>query len=553
MAKLTRQEINIIFDRVKLGTANSLEIELAYKLKLHAVQKDYSLYCQALYSEVEWLWFQQYIQKQLNEVLDRGYGFIIIEMPPQHAKTTLGSTLCVPYVHGRFPDKKVILAAYGGDRAKSNAKLISDTMSLDTYKEIFPARTKKTFDKEIDNMYEVDGALVQTAYGWNLSTNPRGSFLATSVGGVLTGESGDILILDDYNKDSNTARSAIERQNTFDWFTSSFYSRKQINTVIIVFATRWHSDDLIGRLKVLNRSNPEIFDFKLITFPALQTEDAVKRTYDPRIFGEPLWPDKMQDYLVQQHLSLENFAALYQQSPVTEQGVIFEARHLIEYSVLPEHFDMIVIGVDTSYKATAVESDDCAMVVLGKINKNWYLIEFIARRMRFIETVEEAKRLKEKYNCRTMVIEEKANGVALIEMLQKDLVGMNIIGCDMGPMSKRAKAEMTTPIFANGNFHVPSKASNPEIEKYRTQFLQFTGDRGGKDDCVDATVVVLLKLGDLEYRIPKGTIHITPNLSSKITKGNPLGRKNFDPFACAIKNSSLFDGASSKSIASRYI
>lgn len=548
MAKLSKAQIREIFAKVREGTANSLEKRLANELYLHAVRKSYVLYCQKVQPNDTWFPFQIYIMQRVDEALKKGSGFLILELPPQHGKTTIGSTLLVPYIHGRYPDKKVILAAYGGDRAKSNAKLISDTMALDTYKEIFPTRLRKTWEEELDDMFNED--LRQTAYNWNLSTNPRGSFLATSVGGVLTGESGDVLILDDYNKDSITAKSIIERQNTFDWFCSSLYTRKQVNTLIVVFATRWHSDDLIGRLKAKQKEDPDTFNFDVVTFSAIQTEEGTKNPYDPRLYGEPLWPDKMKDYLFQMSLSEANFMALYQQTPVTEQGVMFDRSHLVEYDVMPERFDQIVVGIDTSYKAKSDESDDCAMVVLGRINKDWYLIEYISRRMTFIVTLKTALELCNKYNCRTVVVEEKANGVALIEMMQMEMPGINLIGCDMGPMSKRAKAEMTTPIFASGCFHIPSKTMYPTVDKYLNQFLQFTGDKGGKDDLVDATIIVLLKLGELEYRIPKDISLTVSSNTSRLIKGNPLGKKASNPYPTNGKRHSILNAASAKTYVS---
>lgn len=551
MASLTKPQINSIFKKVREGTASQLEIQLANKLYLHSVQSNYSSFCKAIFPENYWFNFQKYLMGRIDRAIKNGNGFLVISMPPQHGKTTLGSTLLVPYIHGRYPDKKVILTAYGSELAKKNARDIASIMGMESYKKIFPTRLKKTWDEEVDDMF--DRELKQTSHNWNLSSDPRGSFLATSIGGVLTGETGDILILDDYNKDSSTAKSITERQNTFDWFSTSFMTRKQVNSLVVVFATRWHSDDLIGRLLLKKREEPEIFNFDYIHFSALQTIEGMENDYDPRDFREPLWPDKLKDYLYQRALSEFNFMALYQGIPPTEIGVMFDRGHFVEYAVRPERFDQIVMGVDTSYKAHANESDDCAMVILGRINDKWYLIEYVARRMTFMETLKVALELCEKYGIFTVVVEEKMNGVPLMEMMQDEMPGIDLIGCDMGPMSKRAKAEMTTPTFATSRFYIPTKELYPQVEKYLNQFLQFTGEKGGKDDLVDATVVILLKLGQLEYRIARDVTFTQPSLGTKLLGVPNSGKKYCIPYPTTRTQGFRPNGLVEKNYVSNFI
>ena len=530
MIQITEKQLLNLRTRVAEGSASTAEVDVFNTLRRVSAQKNFPYFCERMYEGIlEWQWFQVYLQERLQKMIDAEDGFLVVQMPPQHAKTTIASSLAVPYILGRFPHKRVLLAAYNADRAKMNCDGIVKEMEKPVYKQIFDTRNKKTIKGDVADMWNEN--LRQDSFSFNISTHPQGSFLATSIGGMITGMSGDIMILDDYNKDAQSARSVTERNNAYEWFSSCFMTRIQRKCIIIVFATRWHDDDIIGRLLRQRASNPEEFDFELISFPSERLEpDFAERPYDPRPVGGYLWDDpaKIKHYKRQKVLSFEQYTALFLQKPMSEIGQVFQKPWFMEheYTHMPEKFDRIVISVDTSYKARSIESDDCAITVHGQKAREWYLIEFIARRMGYVETKVILRQLRQKYKCRHIVIEERSNGGPLIEELSMEFPG--IIAFEPAGMSKRARAELTTPIFADGHYHIPCREicrdKGIDIEYFLTQFLQFTGEPGGKDDCVDCVTQMLLKLADLQYHISNNSCYTVSTLASRFL-GNGRGQR----------------------------
>lgn len=536
MRKLTREQLYDLHRKVSEGTASATEVELFSMLRKASAQKSFPYYCERMYAgELQWMWFQKYLMQRLQMIFEKGSGFLIVEMPPQHAKTTIASSLSVSYLLGRWPSKRVVLGAYNAERAKDNCRLIANEMAKTEYKKIFDTRNKKTIEEQVENIFNPD--LKMDGFSFNVSNNNQGSFFATSIGGALTGKSADVLVLDDYNKDAQSAKSPVERETCYNWFQTCFMTRKQPDTIIIVFATRWHDDDLIGRLKKLKALDPVLYDFEVISFPSEKLRDDKElRPYDTREVGGYLWDDprKIKDYEQQKKFNYEQYAALFLQEPVTEIGVIFQKSWFNFYYQMPEHLDRYIISCDTSYGAGTTDSDDCAITVHGQKGADWYLIEFIARRMGYVETKSLLRMLQKKYNdipgssCRHIVIENKSNGGAVIEELTMEMDG--IISFEPGIMSKRARAELVTPVFVAGNYHIPSKELCPDIEYFLTQFLQFTGEKGGKDDCVDSVTQMLLMLGDLEYRISMDSCYSIQSMASRYmgngTKKIGINRQN---------------------------
>lgn len=231
-----------------------------------------------------------------------GIGYLIITMPPRHGKTVTVSRLFPTWFIGRNPDKRVILASYGATLAHKNSRSARNIIMLDRYHPLFPislAQGSKSADA-----WDIEGY--------------EGGMDAMGVGGGVTGKGGHVIIIDDPVKSREEAESEVYREKTWDWFTDDVYSRREPGAAIIVVLTRWHMDDLAGRLL---KNQPD--KWTLLNYPAIaEDNDGLGR--NP---GDALWPERFPiDVLtdIQQTMGAYSWAALYQQRPVPAEGGIFK-------------------------------------------------------------------------------------------------------------------------------------------------------------------------------------------------------------------------------------
>lgn len=313
-----------------------------YRHAEHLSQLDYMLTQVALYAESGG---------------KEGIGYLIITMPPRHGKTVTVSRLFPTWFLGRNPDKRVILASYGASLAHKNSRYARNIILLDGYHPIFPiglAQGSKSAD------------------AWDIEGH-EGGVDAMGVGGAVTGKGGHIVIVDDPVKSREEAESEVYREKTWDWFTDDIYSRREPGAAIIIVQTRWHQDDLAGRL-LLNQPGK----WTVLNFPAIAEENDVLG----RNPGEALWPERYPiDVLedIRQTMGEYSWSALYQQHPVPAEGGIFKRawfmplldnRPEIVRSV--RYWDMAM-----SEKTTA---DYTVGVKIGQATDGHYYIIDVARR-----------------------------------------------------------------------------------------------------------------------------------------------------------------------------
>ena len=203
------------------------------------------------------------------------YKLILISMPPRHGKTELVSKHLPPWFLGRNPGKRVILASYSSDLSNSNSDAAKNTF--------------ETWAPILWNIKPSKSMFKKTQW----ETEHGGGTLSSGVGGSITGFGADLFIIDDFLKDYVEAESQRIRDNVWYWWQSVALTRLHPGATIIIIATRWNEDDLIGRLKKQHKEDPEDFPFELLelNFPALITEDNPDNILGRKI-GEALWKSR---------------------------------------------------------------------------------------------------------------------------------------------------------------------------------------------------------------------------------------------------------------------
>ena len=286
-------------------------------------------------------------------------------------------------------------------------------------------------------------------------------------------------------KDRAEANSATVRQSIWDWYTSTAYTRLSPGGGVIVMATRWHLDDLIGRL-IENMENGQGDTFTVINYPAIAEHDEIHRRK-----GEALHPERYSlDQLkkIQKTVGSRDWAALYQQHPVPDGGALFKLEWFRRWTAtsLPPEFDHTLMSWDMTFKDSK-NSDYVVGQVWGKKGPNFYLLDQVRGQWDFVKTKEMVRVLAHKWpRVVRKLVEDKANGSAVISELKSTVSGFVPI---TPTESKEARASSVTPYFEAGNVFIPEDSAAPWVPHYVSELLEFPA--GSHDDQVDSTTQAL--------------------------------------------------------------
>ncbi len=234
---------------------------------------------------------------------------LMLFMPPRHGKSTLASVAFPAWHLGRNPNHEFISCSYSGSLAMGFSRKVRQLLREPTYKTAF--RTRLDPDS-------------QSAEAW--LTTGGGGFVAAGVGGGITGKGAHVLVIDDPVKNREDAESQNNREANWDWYTSTAYTRLAPGGGVLVILTRWHDDDLAGRL--LKAASEGGDEWTVVKYPAIAEEDEEFRGQ-----GEALHPERYDGPAlkkIQRAVGPRDWSALYQQNPVADDGDYF-SRGMIKY------------------------------------------------------------------------------------------------------------------------------------------------------------------------------------------------------------------------------
>lgn len=388
---------------------------------------------------------------------------LMIEVPPRHGKSMTVTETFPSYYLGRNPEKRVITSAYSEGLARKFGRL-----------------NRNKFAEMSDNIFGVSLATDNTSNtDWGIKGH-RGGMISTGIGGSITGQGADCMIIDDPIKNAKEALSKTIRDNIWNEWESTLSTRLHDGASVIVIMTRWHEDDLIGRLL---ENSP--YNWIRLRLPAIAEDDDDLLN---REIGEALCPELGYDEewaaLKKVEVGSRTWASLYQQRPAPEQGSIIKREWLKYISVPPARADNLIMSWDFTFKDSQA-SDYVVGQVWQKTGANYYMIDQVRGQMDFTSSKRALINLKKKYpRCRTILVEDKANGTAIINALQKDISGIIPI---TPKESKEARAYAVTPYFEAGNVYILENIQdlNDTVE----EFVAFPN--GKNDDRVDCATQAL--------------------------------------------------------------
>lgn len=319
---------------------------------------DFISFSETLYPFLELQPFHRVYYRLLQAFAEGRVRRLVVTMPPQHGKSVGATTLLPAYLLGLDPDCRVAIASYSAALASKFNRRVQRILDTREYGAIFPDTTIKQGTKPAGYIRTADEVEI---------IGRRGSLLSVGREGSLTGNRVDCFILDDLYKDAMEANSPVIRANCWEWYTSVVRTRMHNHSRELIVFTRWHEEDLIGRLR---RTEPFV-DFESwsqldnlpdgcwlhLNFEALKASPSTE--LDPRRMGEALWEQQQGVKLLEQKRRLDPvwFEAMYQGHPTVREGLLYGAS-FGEYEVLPRE-----IVRRAAYTDTADTGDDylCSM------------------------------------------------------------------------------------------------------------------------------------------------------------------------------------------------
>jgi predicted phage terminase large subunit-like protein len=395
---------------------------------------------------------------------------LIINVPPRSLKSHC-ATICYPaWLLGHNPSTHIVCASYAQDLADKHALDCRTLMMSRMYRGLFPGTCLNSSRPAVHDF----------------QTSRKGFRLATSVGGVLTGRGGDVIIIDDPTKPEE-ALSEVQRRAANEWYDHTLSSRlnSQIDGIIIIIMQRLHEDDLVGH--VMQQGG-----WRLLSFPAIAEEDErheIETPYGTRVYtrrpDEALHPEREPlEVLAQirENQGEYTFAGQYLQAPAPLGGGMVKREWLQTYTAesLPKEFELIFQSWDSANKVTEL-SDFSVCTTWGLKQKKLYLLDVLRRRMDYPELKRQAREQAALHKAKVILVEDAASGTALIqELIQEGVQGITRYA---PKMDKVMRMHSVTSTLENGLMFVPEKA--PWLEVYLHELVTFP--RGKFDDQADST------------------------------------------------------------------
>jgi predicted phage terminase large subunit-like protein len=441
------------------------------EIKKELARRSYADYC--IYShEGRWILGKhlKYICSKVEDLIYRRIkqNILIISMPPQHGKSQAVTETLPSWYLGKWPHKRVIEVSYGDDLARRFGRRNKQKIN-DFGKELF--NIELAANSRSDTEFEI--------------AEHKGSMISRGIMAGITGQPGDLIIIDDPIKNKQEAESETYRERIWEEFLNSILTRLSADGIIILIMTRWHEDDLAGR--ILTNMPDKALE---INIPLEAEENDILG----REVGDPLFPeigkdkqwleDFKQNYQTQE--GTRAWMALMQGRPTAQEGNLIKRSWWKYYEQLPQ-ITYKIISVDATFK-NLEDNDFVVIQAWGKAGPNYYLVDQVRARMSFTETLKALRAFNSKHKSRIAIyIEDKANGSAIIDVLSQKISG---IIAYQPKDSKVVRAQSVMPLIEAGNVYLPKYAA------FTNDFVEECASfpNGANDDQVDGLSMGLTML-----------------------------------------------------------
>lgn len=426
-------------------------------------------------------WTQgRHLELIAQKLLDLYYGRssrLVISLPPRHGKSQIVSKLLPGWWIGHRPEARVVVCTYAVDLTRE-----------------FSSFAKESLAQHGEEVFGIDTSSRAAATRWDVyrgEDKTGGGMRAVGKTSGITGRDIDVLICDDIVKDNQEAQNLETREKAWSWFESVIETRLEPWSVVIVMGTRWHRDDLSGRIIAKQERGEYGVPWEILNIPAVAEEDGS----DPlgREPGEPLWAerfgakyyeDKRKD--VGPHV----WEALYQGNPTSKAGAIF-LREWFSYAKVLEHVveaqgrrclreNLVMFGTADLAVTEKRTSDYSAFGAWGADleNADLYLLGLRHKRMGGPEILRTLKEFTRHWGLKAIYVEETAFHLQICQVAVSDGIPVKGVKPDK---SKLARAMPATAAFEGLRIHFAAGA--PWLPRLEAELTQFPG--AAHDDLVD--------------------------------------------------------------------
>lgn len=430
-------------------------------------------------------WHHKILCEKLQAFQEKKIRRLMIFMPPRHGKSQLGSRHFPAYCFGKNPNARIIATSYSSDLASDMNIDTQKIINSIRYRDVFPRTsmssksvvTVSTLPRRNSTMFEIVGH--------------NGVYRSAGVGGPITGKGADYILIDDPIKNNKEAESKVYRDAIWKWYTSTLYTRLEEKGSVLLIMTRWHEDDLAGRLLKASE-NPEADQWEVLRLPAIRED--LSNPVDPRDIGQALWPEKydLTDLKkIKAVIGSRYWTSLYQNIPSPMEGNVIKREWFKTYSRKEILFNRPPdFYIDSSY-TDKTSNDPSAILAYYPKGKNLYLSHSMSKHLTFPQFIKFLPLYLEAngYTNRSRVyIEPKASGISIYQEI-RDKTNINIIK-DRPPVeAKLTRVFSATPVMETNKVFVPEDES--WVDQFLTELAQFPN--GTFDDQVDCLTGAIRK------------------------------------------------------------
>ena len=419
-------------------------------------------------------WHHELVAEYLTAAFQRKIKRLIINMPPRYSKSLLCTVAfpCWAWIHN--PSLRFMFTSYSGALSVKHSVNRRFLLESPFYQYAWGNKFQLTGDQNQKSQFE---------------NTMRGSMMSTSMSGTATGLGGNFLIVDDPH-DTSRADSDTKRQSDIENFDQKFVTRldDKENDVIVVVMQRLHEEDLTGHLIAKGGweqvSIPVIApEKKTYIFPVTEKKKTMNQ-------GDVLHPEREGAKVLDElkvAMGSFGFSGQYLQDPSPREGGILKKNYWRYYKEAPDKFDEVIQSWDLTFKDTE-HADYVVGQVWGRKGGNKYLLDQRREQLNFPRTKRAIVEMTLKWpDAMTILIEDKANGPAIISELKSHISG--ILEVDPGSKNKIERAAAIEPQLESGSVYLPDPSIATWVDDFVSRCAKFP--RVKNDDEIDAMTQAL--------------------------------------------------------------
>ena len=416
---------------------------------------------------------------------------LIVNLPPRHGKSELISKYFPFWYLCNFPDKRIILSSYEATFAQSWGRKVRNLIN--------------EFGEDCFGIKLSDSS--QTA-GYFEIDNHSGSMTCVGAGGPITGKGADLFIIDDPIKNDEEANSPHQREKLWDWFCSTAYTRLEPDGAMIVMMTRWHEDDLCGRIINQWESDDK---WTVIKIPAIaQTDDILGRPEGTALWEQRFSIDRLRK--IEKEIGSYWFGSLYQQNPVNLGGGIFKKKYFRYFFESLNTFNLINgehtksvkksdctfwTAIDLAISLSTSADYTCAVTVAITPDNELLICDVIRKRIEPSEHLKLISEIYEKFHPYIIGIESVQYQTALVQNAAASGYPVKQLKPDSDKLTRALPVASKIEI---GQVYFNRDAN--WLNEFESELLKFPRDK--HDDQVDALSYAASFLKPASTSMPQG-------------------------------------------------